>query len=513
MLQRINKRELLYFIEMSFLFGLVAHAFAFFNYLPSHDALNAVYASPVEDRLKYYTGRFCIPLLRKLFGPLVLPWVVGAVSLFLVACSAYFVCRILKINKKLHCTLVIAIMSTNLTMTTMYATYSHEMIYDMLALFLACYAAYAICNKCLRGGYIQAVLCVVIIAGLYQSYVFTITTLILLNHILLLMNGARWKETFISGCKQIILIAIGVLIYFILYYMICYFMQINMDPTKSMSDTNQLSFLSQILFVYRKAIRNLVFPYSILPVILVSGSSCILIGITIFKLIKNFWKNSQNNKKRIKEFILMIILIIVFPITSIGIAIINSYIHECMIYALWFTYCFAFAVIENQTENQPDIKTQNKMFIFVAALISILIFNNILIANTCYLKKSIEDRATLSVMTRVVDDLEDRDDYKMGETKLMFYGTGPYYIYLDGFEDVYQITGVDFKAPIYDSNLWYYNCYQAYFDYVLDYPAQTVSYEEFESMLHLEEVRSIPAFPDKDYIQNINGVLVVNMGN
>lgn len=331
------------------------------------------------------------------------------------------------------------------------------------------------------------------------------------------MNGAGWKKTFVSGCKQISLIAVGVLLYFLLYHMICCFMQIDMDPAKSMSDTNQLRFLLQILLVYRKAIRNLVFPYSILPVILVSGSSCILIGITFFKLIKNFWQNSQNHKKSIMEFILMISLIAVFPIASIGIAMVNSYIHECMIYSLWFIYCFIFSIFENQAENQiknqSDIKTKNKMYIFVVALSSILIFNNILIANTCYLKKSIEDRATLSVMTRVVDDLEDRDDYKMGETKLMFYGTGPYYIYLDGFEDVYQITGVDFKAPIYDSNLWYYNCYQAYFDYVLDYPAQTVSCEEFESMMRLEEVRSIPAFPDKDYIQNINGVLVVNMGN
>lgn len=350
------------------------------------------------------------------------------------------------------------------------------------------------------------------IAGLYQAYIFTMITLILFHHILLLMDGAGWKETFVSGCKKICLIAVGVFLYFLLYRIVCYFMQIDMDPAKSMSDTNQIKFLSRILFVYRKAVRYLVFPYSILPGILVSGSSCILIGIGIFKLIKNFWKNSSNHKKRIMEMILIISLIIVFPIASIGIAIVNSYIHECMIYSLFFIYCFIFSVFENRTGNPPEIKVKNKMHIFIIALSGILIFNNILIANTCYLKKSIEDRAALSVMTRVVDDLEDRDDYQMGTTKLMFYGTGPYYTYLDGFEDIYRITGVDFKAPIYDSNLWYYNCYQAYFDYVLDYPAQTVSSEEFERMINLEEVRAIPAFPEKDYIQNINGVLVINMG-
>lgn len=366
---------------------------------------------------------------------------------------------------------------------------------------------------CEGGGYIQTALFIVLIAGLYQSYIFTIITLILFHHILLLMNGVGWKKTIVSGCKQIGLIAVGVFLYFLLYRIICFFMQIDMDPTKSISDTNQLSFLLQIVFVYRKAIRNLVFPYSILPEVLVSGSSCILIGITFLKLIQNFWKNSQNNKKCIWEFILMMILIAVFPMASIGIAMVNSYIHELMIYSLWFIYCFTFSVFDNRTENQPEIKMQNKMLIFIAVLSGVLIFNNIQIANTCYLKKSIEDRAALSVMTRVVDDLEDRDDYKMGATKLMFYGTGPYFTYLNGFEDVYQITGVDFKAPIYDSNLWYYNCYQAYFNYVLDYPAQTVSSEEFERMMRMEEVKSIPAFPEKDYIQNVNGVLVINMGN
>lgn len=146
MFQRINKRELLYFIKVSFVFGLLAHAYAFFNYLPSHDALNAVYASPVEELYKFYSGRFFVPLLRQLFGSLYLPWVVGAVSLFLAACSAYLVCKILKINKKLYRVLVAAFMTTNLTMTAMYATYGHEMIYDSLALFLACYAAYVICS-------------------------------------------------------------------------------------------------------------------------------------------------------------------------------------------------------------------------------------------------------------------------------------------------------------------------------------------------------------------------------
>lgn len=327
------------------------------------------------------------------------------------------------------------------------------------------------------------------------------------------MNGAGWKETFASGCKKIGCIAVGVLLYFFLYYMICCFMQIDMDPAKSMSDTNQLRLLSQILFIYRKAIRNLVLPYSILPLILTSGSSCILIGTTFFKIIRNFLKNNPNHKNGIKELILIISLTAVFPMASIGIAMVNSYIHELMIYALWFIYCFTFSAFENEAGDWQCIKTQNKKLIFIGVLSGILIFNNILIANTCYLKKSIEDRAALSVMTRVVDDLEDRDDYKMGATKLMFYGTGPYYTYLSGFEDVYQITGIDFKAPIYDSNLWYYNCYQTYFDYVLDYPAQTVSSEEFERMTQLEEVRSIPAFPEKGYIQNINDVLVINMGN
>lgn len=517
MLQRINKRELIYFIVMSFVFGLLAHAYAFFNYLPSHDALNAVYASPVEEQWKIYSGRFCMPIFRKLFGSLNLPWVSGAVSLFFVACSAYLVCRILKIKKKIHCALVVAFMSTNLTMTAMYATYSHEMIYDMLALLFACYAAYVICREDPgRKDYIQGALCVVMIAGLYQSYVFTLITLILLYHIMVLMNGKGWKETLISGCKAVLLIAAGVVLYFLLYRMICFFMQIDMDPTKSMSDADQIKMIPRLLFVYRKAIRNLVLPYSVMPGILVSGSSCILIGFTFLLMIHNFRKNRKiknDHKKNIMDLILMIILIVIFPIAAIGIAIVNSYIHDPMIYALFFVYCFSFSALENQAKDQSDVKLQNKKQILIIALSGILIFNNILIANTCYLKKSIEDRAALSVMTRVVDDLEDRDDYKMGSTKLMFYGTGPYYTYLNGFEDVYQITGVDYKAPIYDSNLWYYNCYQAYFNYVLDYPAQTVSSEEFEKMINLEEVKAIPAFPEKGYIQNINGVLVVNMGN
>lgn len=238
------------------------------------------------------------------------------------------------------------------------------------------------CNVRMKSGsrgYIQAAVCIVMIAGLYQSYIFTTVTLILFHHLLSLTNGEGWKETVISGCKQVVLIVVGILLYFLLYHTICYFMQIDMDPVKSMSGADQLSFFAQILFVYRKAIRNLVFPYSILPAILVSGSSCILIGITIFKLIQNFWRNGEKNNngqnKHITEFVLMMCLIIVFPIASIGIALINSYIHELMIYALWFIYCFTLSVFENQTiiqkKEQPKINTKNNLPAFVTALCGI----------------------------------------------------------------------------------------------------------------------------------------------
>ena len=98
--------------------------------------------------------------------------------------------------------------------------------------------------------------------------------------------------------------------------------------------------------------------------------------------------------------------------------------------------------------------------LFGAILLLTLLFDRGIYANQMYLKKNLEYDATLSVMTRVVDRIEQVDGYIPGETPVKFLGniqwsqlamTRPAFAHLGG------LTGTEENYAItYDDTFWMY---------------------------------------------------------
>jgi len=116
-------------------------------------------------------------------------------------------------------------------------------------------------------------------------------------------------------------------------------------------------------------------------------------------------------------------------------------------------------------------------------------------------------------MTRVVAQLEERDDYEMGVTPVAFVGVSDTYVTVEGFEKVKNIIGVGIKTPIsQDTSKTTYNVYESYFKYVLNYPINMCPDELHKELKESEEVEAMPSFPSKGCIEMIDGGLVVKMG-
>ncbi len=74
---------------------------------------------------------------------------------------------------------------------------------------------------------------------------------------------------------------------------------------------------------------------------------------------------------------------------------------------------------------------------------------NIQTANVVYTRKSLEQNAALSLMTRVLYRMEEREDYVPGETAVVFVGVSDQLQeQIPGFEATYDITGCEEASPI-----------------------------------------------------------------
>ncbi len=141
-------------------------------------------------------------------------------------------------------------------------------------------------------------------------------------------------------------------------------------------------------------------------------------------------------------------------------------------------------------------------------MLSIILFCNTVYANQCYLKVALDGANTRSVLTRVLDRVEETEGYVPGETQVALIGDlnqGPLAITRPGFE---HLTKMGLNYPFSTTN---YVAYDYYFKYVLGYPINLVSSQEAQNYAELPEVQALEAFPGKNCITTVDGVLVLRL--
>ena len=153
-----ERQRLLASFAAVFLFGLLAHGYAFTNFTVSHDSLNEMFlsgdiryaAGSVAD-WKISLGRFLYPAYRTVFSSGAgTPWLSGVLSLVWVSLAVYLVSRLFSVDNALLLAVIGALFVTNVSYSALAATYIYDLDGDMLAMLLAVCAAYLLLRGTLR---------------------------------------------------------------------------------------------------------------------------------------------------------------------------------------------------------------------------------------------------------------------------------------------------------------------------------------------------------------------------
>lgn len=502
-----EKNRLRLCVLATFFFGLIGHAYRFFSGSYSHDSLDSIYADSSEFFWKISLGRFFAPVVMKLRGNIALPWLIGFVSILFIAFSVWFVVRTLDIESKILICLLSGIMVTNITVTATVATYLHDLDIDMLALLLSTLAAFLIMKKDKIGWYALSAVMIMVSLGLYQSYIEVALIIVIIAFLKRLLDGVNAKNVILHGLKAITTFISGGIAYFVLYKIVCNTFGIVAQERTNIHTTQDFSIIISIKTMIYKIVETFINPVSFFSSKLMGWvnlilivSSVVLCMILIFRI----------GKKKTAEKVVAILLLSSFPIAVNAISIaVNGELHELMIYSFWFIYIFSLLIIDITYQNNKDSIFFECIKGISLVLASIVLLNNIVISNTAYLKKDLESIATVSTLTRVVEDLENRNDYKVGETEISFVGVASTINTMPGFEFLTSITGLRGSGSISQSGISdHYNLYKAFFNYYLNYP---INYSKKD---YSKDVRvlNMPSYPENGYIKNIDGIIVVKMG-
>lgn len=487
----------------TYLWGLSAHGYLFLSNSITHDSIDEFINSSDMMAAKFGLGRIFAPLVYALRGPISAPWWLGLLMLLWISLAVYLVFRLFDIRENWLMVLTAGIMTVNMSLIPLVATYIHDVDCYGAALFVAVLAVFL----WRKGGKsaLFGVLPVVATLGLYQSYVSITITLVMMVSILELYQGKPWKEVFFPGLKAAAMVIAGALVYSVLLKAVPVLAGLDLtegdyNSLDSMLRLTPVGILKLIGTTWISTVFSLVTVTSGLPLYVSAAVQGILLLICVTAVTMKLFSRELG----VGQKTLLTVLCICLPVCMDVARILSGGIsHDLMHYALWLVYLLALLLLRGQ-------KKREKAQMLAAALICLNLFNWVQTANVVYTGKRFIQDANLSLFTRIVSDLEGTEGYVPGETPIVFIGEPG--LSLTGLPLQYQkyyTTGFDTGFAIGTPTQDHYQCY---FHYVMMYPGVVASDEVMESYIWRQDVMDMPEYPQSGSIAMLDGVVVVKLG-
>ena len=517
-----NKFWLLYSLAVTYLWGLVANAYCFFDNSVSHDSLLEFNSALYGNNCKLELGRFMVLKYKDIFRIDVMSsWFIGILGLFWLGLTVFLIIRIFQVNSKILAFLIAGVLVANISVSALAATYIHDFDCNLFGILCAVSAVYLWRVYTSPGSTLLGAALIAASLGIYQSYIFVAVTLAMMVCIFDLLAGESIQEVMIKGIQAVIMLLLGGFFYFVALKAVIYLAHFTLSSGYSNSLDQALkltpkTFGNFSLGAYRDCFARLWNAPSAYPKKVVKSATLLLFGISGFSLV--FEITQKHVHKREKLLCIALVLLLPYGMNLIYVLALGD-IHDLMVYAVWLFYLFALLLAESLARawkessfaHKLTANTGNYIKILCLFLVFILLYGNVQFANGMHLKKDIEYDAYLSLMTRVVGRMEGEPDYVPGETPVVFVGLSENLSReIPGFEQYSTVTGM------WSTDVLYINQrerFQAYFSYILCTPISLVEWPLWRDISNYQEVQAMPNYPAQGCIKMVDGVLVVKLGD
>ena len=498
----------------TFVFSMLANAFMYFNLYPQHDSLTHVigFVSNWEISL----GRFLLPYWGKIQGEITIPWIVGILSIVFISFIVYIVCDLLELNSTWQIAIVSGILSANLCITELASVFTYTVAVYMFSTLLSCLGVYIWVKRESVFRYPVAVILFVLSIGLYQAeIVFAITLLALLAIKDLLGN----KNTVKIICKYLkigMALVCAAFIYYCLYKLVLSIYDIEVSNSyNSISNIKDMSLEQLAISIANcyKAFLN--FFYGNGCFISTSVTRVCNILLTCMTLV-SLCVHVIKNKNCLVNTLLMLFILLLIPslICMMDIFMTNSKLSFYILYSLYLYYILMLSVL-NQCKKADDCHYDKIEKSIVIICFCLLLSKNIIFSNQIYSYQKIMYDRSVSIASRILEDIESDENYEMGETEVIFVGALRDNEQLKktlqikpGLGTLVNNSGLNGGKVLSITYNGTFNSFAYLLGSELNYLTDTDIISEYTS---LEEVINMPAYPKNGYCKFINGRMVIKL--
>ncbi len=503
--QSLYVKAILYTVFFSFL----AHGFSWFDVAFNHDSLKVF---QLDGSWQAYLGRFLIPAYLLFRGKIVAPLLVAFLSVLFLSLSVVLTVRLLDIKRTSSIILVSALFATCQVLTSLYSTYVSAADIQMLSLLFSVLAACFIFD---RRKYLipAAIVSLAISIALYQAYAQVFLVLAVLRLIKDLADNGTPDGLWKNGAKTLLCFVCGALIYYVgwvIYIRIVFGSGISQLPSSgAYNSVDGMSSLS--LRTIPGLIKGTYFMF-LKHVLRPEGMNSIFTGVVHFFLAAGSAYLLSTRIRSVSVRIWTVLIILLMPIAANFVYILMRGVTHTLMY---FSFIALFAGVVMSLEigkaDNPKVmhpRLNKGICVVMSVLLLWVVWNNVVYANQVHVRKSLEERATISVMTRLIDKIEQVEGYEPGKTEVVFVGN------LDKSE-VRQIReGYNARHVVgghVNFSVTYHETISDYFKYYLAYPIKVADRDTAVYYSQMPEVNEMPAFPTPGCARMIGDKLVVRL--
>ena len=483
-------------------FGLVAHGYRYFNANFNHDSLSCIYESNMRSPIA--VGRFMRPLYWLLRGKIALPAFGGFLSLVYLCGATYLLVTILGIQKKSQIALACGLMVVNSSMVSLNATFVHDADAYCLSLLLVMLGVWSSLHW--KHGRIWAVPLYLCSLGLYQAYIGAAVYVFLILALVELLRGEKVKTVYRETILSFLSIAAAMVLLFVCSKAAQAITHIGGAQTyQSVTNVPAVTVRSTLERLANCLLSEgtwLLYPPG-------NSKHFIIIANVLMLALAVICGIGTLRRRGLRAASVwgIVGVIAAMPFGMSVITLIGNMYHWLTMFPLNLSYLLVLVLVQEYGQVHEAKPAAKRCSWLWAVLAGVLIFENCLYANEIYLKKELEDTATLSTFTRIIDRMEQTDGFVLGQTQVAFVGQMQDSVLSN------PRPGFEIRGHGNDTNfdVTYYENIVTYLTYYLGYPVTCVGTRQAAALGETPEVLQMPAFPAVGSIKMVDDVLVVKL--
>lgn len=479
--------------------GLLAHAYRFFNFLPTWDSMYNF----TGVGSTYTLGRWFLPYAGLISSIFDLPWVNGALSIIYIGMAMVMLIEMFQIKNR---GLIIMCAAIFVSFPTVVSTFSYMFTADcyMLAFFLAVLSVF-LTWRVKKWGVPLGIVALAFAMGIYQAYATCAIMMVLLYIICqFVLEKMSLIEAVKNDLKYLGTLVGGLLLYMIILKATLWYYKMDLAGYQGIGDLGLMSLagykaaliktISRFKYMMGLEYGIVNRPYTIINVLIL----LLIAALLVYFVIKN----------RVYEkplaLLALIVAALLLPIGAYTVFFVSPSVeyYTLMEMGLCFIYFLLIVLL-----NQIEWKTYLPKLLRGAGTVVIcaLAYYNILNSNIAYYNMNLSYQKSYAVAGNVLDRVEDMDGFGAGINKVAIIGT-----YECPTENL--ISMVPYIMGVSDDSfLETPDHYKNFWSYCFGVQTELATYDEMYAIMETEEYKNMPIYPAKGSVQYVNDIIVVRL--